>query len=486
MKKVKKIMILNMVVVFIVSMLFFGTSCKEEVAEEEEVVAEEEEVVAEEEEEVAEEAETVKEFNIMGDNLKYDPNIPVIDGRDVTLKIWVPSAWESFYRELADQYMEYHPNVKFEWTITSFDDHWKKVPMALQSNSGPDLFWMHNSQNTVVLPNMEPLPENLFPMEQLKNDFRNVESNVIDGKLYYTDMGLMTGVIFYNTDMWEAANLTDSDIPHTWDQLTAVAKKLTQKDSNGNITVAGFNMNDAEYIWWDMLYQQGKWFFDSTGEVAKFNSPEALKAAQLMYDLYHKDHVGDGLQPKSQEAFPNAKAAMIYCWGWASNYFKSSFPDLNYSAFKLPVFDINNIPAYGRTNGDVSLGVSKNSSADSKEAALNFVLFQFCNNDMLLKYDVFDGMAPSKRVLDSSPEIQTEPVLKVETEIINKVIWPGPFPESVSNNIQKYIGQSILVNKTDPAKALEEADQMVNKDLEGVDFISVESKYLNADAMSYQ
>lgn len=429
-------------------------------------------------------AEAVKKYDVIGDNLKYDPNIQVSGGREVTLKIWVPSAWESFYRELADQYMVFHPNVKFEWTITSFDDHWKKVPLALQSNSGPDLFWMHNSQNAVVLPNMEPLPENLFPMDQLKKDFRNVESNVIDGKLYYTDMGLMTGVIYYNTDMWKAANLTDNDIPKTWDQFRTIAKKLTQKDGKGNITVAGFNMNNAEYIWADLMYQQGQWLFDQSGKVAKFDSPEALKAAQLMNDLYNTDHSGDGLQPKAEEAFANQKAAMIYCWGWASNYFKTSFPDLHYSAFTLPVFDTGNIPSYGRTNGDVSLGVSKNSPADVKEAALNYVLFQFCNNDMLIKYDVFDGMAPSKIALDSRPEIQTEPVLKTETEIVSKVIWPGATPDSYFSGVQKYIGQSILINKTDPAKALKEADQMVNKDLAGANFTSVERKYTNAAAMS--
>ena len=428
--------------------------------------------------------ETEKKFEVLGNNLKFDPNIPVSGGRDVTLKIWIPSAWESFYRELSDQYMAYYPNVKFEWTITSFEDHFKKVPLALQSNTGPDLFWMHNEQNAVVLHNMEPLPENLFPMEQLKKDFRNVESNVVDGKLYYTDMGLMTGVIFYNTDMWKAAGLGDSDIPKTWDDLRNVAKKLTQRDAKGNITIAGFNMNNAEYIWADMMYQQGKWLFDQSGKVAKFNSPEGLKAARLMYDLYHTDRVGDGMQPKGEEAFANQKAAMIYCWGWASNYFKTNFPDLNYSAFALPVFDTNNIPAYGRTNGDVSLGVSKNSPADSKEAALKFVLFQFCNDDMLIKYDVFDGMAPSKISLDSRPEIQEEPVLKTETAIVSKVIWPGAVPGSYFTGIQKYIGQSILINKTDPEKALKEAEQMINNDLAGTNFTSVERKYANASAMS--
>ncbi|MEG2843489.1 MAG: extracellular solute-binding protein, partial [Ruthenibacterium sp.] len=324
-------------------------------------------------------------FEVMGDSLKYDPNMVVNHGEPVTLNIWVPAAWESFYKKWTEDYQKYHPNVSFEFTITSFEDHWKKVPLAIQSKDGPDLFWMHNDASQIMIPHMEPLSEEQFPMEQLKNDFLQVESNVIDDKLYYTDLGLMTGVIFYNKDLWTAAGLSDGDIPKTWKQLVEVGKKLTVTDDAGNIQVAGFNTNNAEYIWVDMLYQQGKWLFAEDNTTVMFTSPEAEKAAQMMYDMYHTEKIGGGTQPKGEEAFANGKAAMIYCWGWASNYFKSNFPDLNYGAFALPTFTEDAV-AYGRNNGDVTLGVSKYSDAAKKEAALNFVQYELCNDDMIIEF----------------------------------------------------------------------------------------------------
>lgn len=283
---------------------------------------------------------------VFGDNLKYDPSAEVCNGEDVTLSIWVPAAWEDYYRKWTGEYSKLHPNVSFEFTITSFDDHWKKVPLAMQSKSAPDLFWMHNSVNEIMIPHMEPLPEEKFPLEQVKNDFRQVESNIIDGNLYYVDMGLMTGVIYYNKDMWEEAGLTEADIPATWDEYREIAKKLTVTDDEGNIQVAGFNCNGAEYLWVDMMYQQGKYLFADDDATPVFDSEEALKAAQLMYDMYNTDNIGSGTQPKAEEAFANGKAATIYCWGWASNYFKSNFPDLNYGAFALPVFDDSEVIAY--------------------------------------------------------------------------------------------------------------------------------------------
>ena len=434
----------------------------------------------------AKQEDSKEKLEVFGDNLKYDPNVEIAGGEDVTLNFWVPAAWEEYYTKWSSEYSKIHPNVSFEFTITSFDDHWKKVPMAIQSKSGPDIFWMHNSVNEIMLPHMEALPEDKFPIDQVKADFRNVEANIVDGKLYYVDMGLMTGVIFYNKDIWEEAGLTDADIPKNWDDFREIAKQLTVKDDKGNIQVAGFNTNNAEYIWVDLMYQQGKWLFGPDEETPVFESKEALNAAQLMYDIYNTDGSGSGTQPKGEEAFANGKAAMIYCWGWASNYFKSNFPDLNYGAFALPVFDENSFPAYGRTNGDVSVGVSKYADDAKKEAALDFVLYQMCNDDMIIEYDVFDGMAPSKYSLSDHPSIQEEPVLKVEAEMLDKSIWPGAVPDNYFSDIQKDIGQSILVNKTEPAKALEEAAKMVPEGLKGRNFKTVERKAAVADEMSDQ
>ena len=45
-------------------------------------------------------------------------------------------------------------------------------------------------------------------------------------------MGYAPTAVWYNTDMWESAGLTDADYPQTWDELLEVAKKLTKSDGS--------------------------------------------------------------------------------------------------------------------------------------------------------------------------------------------------------------------------------------------------------------
>ena len=105
---------------------------------------------------------------------------------------------------------------------------------------------------------------------------------------------------------------------------------------------------------------------------------------------------------------------------------------------------------------------------------------------MIIEYDVFDGMAPSKYSLTDHEAIQEEPVLKVEAEMLDKTIWPGAVPDNYFSDIQKYIGQSILINKTKPEDALEEAARMVKEGLEGKNFKTVERKSALADKLTTQ
>lgn len=68
-----------------------------------------------------------------------------------------------------------------------------------------------------------------------KDDFYPslVKSFTYDGKFYCAPKDFSTLQLIINTDMWEKAGLSDSDLPTTWDQLESVSRKLTTADHVG-------------------------------------------------------------------------------------------------------------------------------------------------------------------------------------------------------------------------------------------------------------
>ena len=111
--------------------------------------------------------------------------------------------------------------------------------------------------------------------------------------------------MYYNTDMWAAAGLTEADIPTTWDEFREVAKKLTIRDENGNLVQAGFSYNGG--IQGDVLgmkYQYGQNLFNEDG-TASINNEAMKNVITRLHDMYVVDGVCD-------YSFGNNSGCLLY------------------------------------------------------------------------------------------------------------------------------------------------------------------------------
>lgn len=156
-------------------------------------------------------------------SLQYNEAQMVNDGEPISVELWYWTGGANLFQSYADQYTKVHPNVTITLVENPWNDYWTKLPLALQGKDGPAIFNFHNSQQDNLIGYMAPYA---IPVEELEEEFVGVKGHLIDGKIYYTDYGLMTATVYYNTNMWEEANLTEADIPKTWDQFREVAKKI--------------------------------------------------------------------------------------------------------------------------------------------------------------------------------------------------------------------------------------------------------------------
>lgn len=290
-----------------------------------------------------------KGMEVMGENVTYDPNHLVNDGKPVELDWWLWDAADLF-GSIAKEYEKIHPNVKINIINNPWDGFWTKLQLALQKGSnGPTLFNVHNSYQHLLLTYMEPYD---IDKKDLEADFFTAKSHEIDGKIYYIDFGIMTGAIYYNKDMWKAAGLTEEDIPKTWDEFRKVAKKLTII-KNGQMVQAGFNYNgDFENLMQGIPYQYGDTVFDSSGKIPSLTQDGQVKTAQMLLDFYNKDHIGDkDFGTDDSQSFGQKQSAMVYKWGHFYGYMKTNYPDVKYGTFEIPTVKENPF-AYDRYNGE--------------------------------------------------------------------------------------------------------------------------------------
>jgi multiple sugar transport system substrate-binding protein len=404
---------------------------------------------------------------VIGNNLKYDLGAPVNGGRNINLEFWMASIFEPVFRELADDYMKIHPNVKINMSPLdgTASDRLQKLSIALSSGDGPDLTYYHNEWDGVLLPFVKPYPEDVLPLSVLRADFEMIDNHIQDdGKLYYFDMGVMTSGIFYNKKLWAEAGLTTGDIPKTWDQLVQVAKKLTKYDAAGNITQEGLSMNGEPLAWLltTLSYQDGNYLFTEKNAPV-VNSQSWKNNLKFIQDLFTVHKVSSTRFPTNNyEAFANGQSGMLFQWGWIGSFLKN-YPDIEWGFFNLPTKTGGVPPAYERNNGEATIVVT---ATDNNKAAVGFdILKLFLAEDKyILSMGLLDNIVPVKKGLDKHPDIQNDLVLSEQIKIIDRTIWPGPVPGSYFTNILTYAVQEVLMNGRSIGASLDNAQRVQEKD----------------------
>lgn len=260
----------------------------------------------------------------------------------------------------------------------------QQLSQGFAGGNPADVFYLTNDSVATFAANgsLEPFIDQLSN----KDDFYPslLEAYTFDGKVYAAPKDFSTLQLLINTDAWTAAGLTDADIPTTWDQLHAVAQKLTTDSQTGLVTSPEFARIGA------FMAQAGGWLVDEEGAVT-VDSPENAKALAFVQSmlkdgsLKYSTDVGAGW---GGEAFGNGSAAMTIEGNWITGALKNDFPDVAYRVAALPEGPAG--PGTMQFDGGWAI------AADSDQKADSVKLVEFLTStDQQLAFSEAFGVMPS-------------------------------------------------------------------------------------------
>ena len=310
----KKILISILSVVFITSLAFIGTGCKEEPA-----VAVEEQV----EEQVEEEAEEVVELSFW------------TQWADLSLQV----GEEMFSRWEAE-----NPNIKVTHRVLPNDTAEELLRNAFASGAPPDVYYQENVFDLFKQADLgligdltdfyteygDRFPEASHPYSYHNNSFWSVP-------VY----GSSAGHIYYNKDIFEEYNI---DVPEDWESFLEACETL--KD-NGVIPIAMGTKAGWPGLHWYVAFlgqtvgAEGFWANvqrTNKDETPKWTDPGFIKAAELYKSLFDKGYFDAGAGMLEYDSgvtqFFSGKAGMFFTGSWFEGL---GVPDeLNWSLFPFP------------------------------------------------------------------------------------------------------------------------------------------------------
>ncbi|MFJ2033078.1 extracellular solute-binding protein [Streptosporangium sp. NPDC087985] len=272
-------------------------------------------------------------------------------------------------------------------TVTPAQDLTQQLGQAFAGSNPPDVFYVDASRfaDYASVGALEPYGDKISEPDDFYPSLR--ATFTYDGTFYCAPKDFSTLALIINDGLWKKAGLTDADVPTTWDELTAVAKKL--KATGVTPLVVG----DTRDRIGAFMVQSGGWIISDDGKQATADSAENTTALQYVQGLL-KDKLAQF--PKNLdagwggEAFGKGKAVMAIEGNWIKGAMKADFPDVAYTAHELP--------AGPKGKGTLSFTTCWGIAAKSKhkEEAISFVE-AMTKADQQLTFAKAFGVMPSRQ-----------------------------------------------------------------------------------------
>ena len=161
-----------------------------------------------------------------------------------------------------------------------------------------------------------------------------------DGQLYAVPHGWNSWVLFYNLDHLDQAGLPTDREPENLEEFVEWAKKMTLRNSNGDIIQSGFSCPRSgilpNNIWGALLFQYGGSMVSDDGTATNFNNEAGRKAAEFVLNSLYEWEITDPNITQRYDYWLTGQASTFYSGTWVVGSSLQQ-PNLNFRADVMPV-----------------------------------------------------------------------------------------------------------------------------------------------------
>ena len=249
--------------------------------------------------------------------------------KHLTFMGWGTDEEIATYKKLISNFEEKYNDVEVEYIVVADNEFDTKLQAMIGSGECPDVFYcgidkMMKYASTGNLYNLSEYVKNneIFDPENvwdcLINLYRFDGESQGKGEIYALPKDVSAFPVFYNVDMFKAANITppDESNPWDWNDYLEAAKKLTSGEGEDKIFGTGsYSLESA-------VWSNGAEYVDAeTLTKVEIDSPEFIEALQWVADLNLVHKVAPS--PEESQAlsdydrFKQGKLAMVGAGTWS-------------------------------------------------------------------------------------------------------------------------------------------------------------------------
>ncbi|MEA4813098.1 MAG: extracellular solute-binding protein [Anaerolineaceae bacterium] len=355
---------------------------------------------------------------------------------------------------LIPEFEKQNPDIKIESVLVPYDQFRRKLLIALNGGSAPDLarldiIWVPELADQGALVNLD---EGMKDFAAYSQQFLEgpLSTNLYNGKHYGLPLDTNTRVLVWNKDMFKAAGIEAA--PKTMEEFSADCEKIKALGPDRYCFADG-----GTYAW-----AVNPWIWSFGGDVTDkevskasgvYNGPETVAAYQFLKDGLDKGYIHPGITGGGVDAwggFGKDQIAMVLEGPWFPPMFGGQFKDKQYGMALMPAGKGGSISVVGGED------IAMFQQSQNKEAAEKFMKYLLSEEVQMKLVSV--GQMPVLKSAAENEAIKNHPFFGIFLEQLKTAKARTPHPAwNKIEEIMTNTGAEILAGKVEVQKGLDEA-----------------------------
>jgi sn-glycerol 3-phosphate transport system substrate-binding protein len=201
----------------------------------------------------------------------------------------------------AEQFSKDNPSIKVKPVYTgTYQESIVKALTAHKSNEPPttaillstDMFTLIDEDAIVAWDDVAKGADDQAWMKSFFPAF--MKNSQTGGKMWGIPFQRSTIVLYWNKEAFKEAGLDPNRPPATWSEQVEMAKKLTKRDSGGNVTQWGLQVPSSGFPYWlfqGFTTQNDVLLMNEAGNQTYYDKPAVVEALQYWVELSQKHKV---------------------------------------------------------------------------------------------------------------------------------------------------------------------------------------------------
>lgn len=244
---------------------------------------------------------------------------------------------EAVFRPIIISYQLQNPKIKVAFVKQSPLNYRTRLQTQLRAGQGPDIFLIHSSWLPMFSGDLSSIAEEVITADEYTKTFYPVAKETLSkgGKIYGIPKEIGGLALLYNEDILKAAGV---GVPGTWQEFLDVARRVTVKNTTGQIQTAGAAMGTTANVdFWPeiiglLFLQQPE---GSLTAPANQSGSEVLQF-YTSFVTDPKNKTWDVTLPSSSQMFSEGKLAFYFATAAKAAALKAENPNLNFKAAPVP------------------------------------------------------------------------------------------------------------------------------------------------------